>query len=230
MWPRRGPNSPEFVTGSRRGRLQRGDPRLKMLIFCKGSPVKESPGEVTLLLKELKLGNKDALGQLVPLVYRELRLLAARYLQAERTGHTLQPTALVHELYLRLVEQDRADWKDRAHFLAVAAKLMRRILVDYARARTAAKRAGMAVQIDIADSELSAEKPRAEEILAVDEALGRLAELSPQQTRVVELRYFGGLTIEETAEAVGISPRTVGRDWAVASAWLRSELSRRPSL
>jgi RNA polymerase sigma factor (TIGR02999 family) len=191
--------------------------------------VKESPGEVTLLLKELKLGNKDALGRLIPLVYRELRLRAAQYLQAERTGHTLQPTALVHELYVRLVQQDRADWKDRAHFLAVAAKLMRRILVDYARARAAAKRDGMATRIEIAGFELSGEAPRTEEILAVDEALDRLAELDPQQTRVVELRYFAGLTVEETAEAVGISPRTVKRDWAMASAWLRSELSSRPS-
>ena len=190
----------------------------------------DSPGEVTLLLQELKLGDKDALGRLIPLVYRELRLLAARYLQVERSGHTLQPTALVHELYLRLVEQDRADWKDRAHFLAVAARLMRRILVDYARARAAAKREGMATRIEIAGFELSGAEPRAEEILAVDEALGRLAELSPQQGRVVELRYFGGLTIEETAEAVGISPRTVRRDWIIACAWLRSELSQRPSV
>jgi RNA polymerase sigma factor (TIGR02999 family) len=191
--------------------------------------VKESPGEVTLLLKELKLGNKDALGRLIPLVYRELRLRAAQYLQAERTGHTLQPTALVHELYLRLVQQDHADWKDRAHFLAVAAQLMRRILVDYARARAAAKRDGMATRIEIAGFELSGEAPRTEEILAVDEALDRLAELDPQQARVVELRYFAGLTVEETAEAVGISPRTVKRDWAMASAWLRSEISPRPS-
>ena len=190
--------------------------------------MKESPGEVTLLLKELKLGNKDALGRLIPLVYRELRLRAAQYLQAERTGHTLQPTALVHELYLRLVQQDHADWKDRAHFLAVAAQLMRRILVDYARARAAAKRDGMATRIEIAGFELSGEAPRTEEILAVDEALDRLAELDPQQTRVVELRYFAGLTIEETAEALGISARTVKREWAMASAWLRNELLEKP--
>lgn len=190
--------------------------------------MKESPGEVTLLLKELKLGNKDALGRLIPLVYRELRLRAAQYLQAERTGHTLQPTALVHELYLRLVQQDHADWKDRAHFLAVAAQLMRRILVDYARARAAAKRDGMATRIEIAGFELSGEAPRTEEILAVDEALDRLAELDPQQTRVVELRYFAGLTIEETAEALGISARTVKREWAMASAWLRNELLEEP--
>ena len=200
-----------------------------MLRSIAGFAVNESPGEVTLLLNELKLGNKDALGRLVPLVYRELRQVAARLLRGERTGHTLQPTALVHELYLRLVEQDRADWKDRAHFLAVAAKLMRHILVDYARARGTAKRDGMATRIEIAGFELSGEEPRTEEILAVDEALDRLAELDPQQARVVELRYFAGLTVEETAEAVGISPRTVKRDWAMASAWLRSELSSRPS-
>ena len=200
-----------------------------MLRSIAGFAVNESPGEVTLLLNELKLGNTDALGRLVPLVYRELRQVAARLLRGERTGHTLQPTALVHELYLRLVEQDRADWKDRAHFLAVAAKLMRHILVDYARARGTAKRDGMATRIEIAGFELSGEEPRTEEILAVDEALDRLAELDPQQARVVELRYFAGLTVEETAEAVGISPRTVKRDWAMASAWLRSEISPRPS-
>jgi len=190
--------------------------------------VTDSPGDVTLLLNELRLGNKDALGRLIPLVYRELRLLAAGYLQAERVGHTLEPTALVHELYLRLVEQDRADWKDRAHFLAVAAKLMRHILVDYARARGTAKRDGMATRIEIAGFELSGEEPRTEEILAVDEALDRLAELDPQQTRVVELRYLAGLTIEETAEALGISARTVKREWAMASAWLRNELLEEP--
>jgi RNA polymerase sigma factor (TIGR02999 family) len=199
-----------------------------MLRSIAGFAVNESPGEVTLLLNELKLGNKDALGRLVPLVYRELRQVAARLLRGERTGHTLQPTALVHELYLRLVEQDRADWKDRAHFLAVAAKLMRHILVDYARARGTAKRDGMATRIEIAGFELSGEAPRTEEILAVDEALDRLAELDPQQTRVVELRYFAGLTIEETAEALGISARTVKREWAMASAWLRNELLEEP--
>ena len=189
----------------------------------------ESPGEVTLLLHELKLGNKDALDRLLPLVYGELRRLADRCLRRERPEHTLQTTALVHEAYLRLVEQDRADWKDRAHFLGVAAQMMRRILVDYARARATAKRAGATVRIEIAGFEPSGEEPRTEEILAVDQALNRLAELDPQQTRIVELRYFAGLTVEETAEAVGISPRTVKRDWAMASAWLRGELSQRPS-
>ena len=188
----------------------------------------ESPGDVTLLLNELKLGNKDALARLIPLVYAELRALASRFLRAERTGHTLQPTALVHEAYLRLVEQDHADWKDRAHFLAVAAQLMRRILVDYARGRATAKRGGVAVRIEIEGLELEGERLQVEEILGVDQALDRLAVLDPQQSRVVELRYFAGLTVEEAAEALGISPRTVKRDWAMAAAWLRSELFQGP--
>ena len=190
----------------------------------------EPAGEVTILLNELKLGNKDALGKLIPLVYRELRLLAAYYLRAERSGHTLQPTALVNELYLRLVRQNHADWKDRAHFLAVAAQLMRRILVDYARARQTSKRNGVTVPVDVDNFDLGGAQLHVEEILAVDQALDRLAELDPQQTRVVELRYFAGLTVEETAEAISISPRTVKRDWAMAAAWLRSQLSREPSL
>jgi len=190
--------------------------------------VNESPGDVTLLLNEMKLGNKDALARLIPLVYAELRALASRFLRAERTGHTLQPTALVHEAYLRLVEQDHADWKDRAHFLAVAAQLMRRILVDYARGRATAKRGGVAVRIEIEGLELEGERLQVEEILGVDQALDRLAVLDPQQSRVVELRYFAGLTVEEAAEALGISPRTVKRDWAMAAAWLRSELFQGP--
>lgn len=194
-----------------------------------GLPVSDSPGEVTLLLNELKLGNRDALGRLIPLVYRELRRLADHYLRAERVGHTIQPTALVHEVYLRLVAQDHPDWKNRAHFLAVAAQAMRRILVDYARARLTAKRAGNAVMTGLDRFEPGDELPL-DEILVVDEALGRLAEFAPQQTRIVELRYFAGLTVEETAEAVGISPRTVKRDWAIASAWLRAELSQRPDI
>jgi len=188
--------------------------------------VPESPGDVTLLLHELTAGNKDALGKLIPLVYRELRLMAARYLRAERVGHTLQPTALVHEVYLRLVSQEHADWKDRAHFFGVAAQLMRRILVDYARARAAAKRSGTPVRLDIEGWEPGGRELKVEEILAVDEALDRLAELDPQQTRVVELRYFAGLTVVETAEATGVSRSTVQRDWIMANAWLRSELSR----
>jgi len=201
-----------------------GPPRCYYLL---GLPVPDSPGEVTLLLNELRLGNKDALPRLIPLVYRELRSLADRYLRAERPGHTLQPTALVNEVYLRLVEQNRADWKDRAHFLGVAAQLMRRILVDYARARLTAKRAAVMLPLD-GDGFAAPERAlELDEILAVDEALDRLDKLDPEQTRIVELRYFAGLTVEETAEAIGVSQRTVKRDWAMASAWLRTELSQR---
>jgi RNA polymerase sigma factor (TIGR02999 family) len=188
------------------------------------SRVTDSSGEVTLLLNELQRGDKDALGRLIPLVYGELRRLAGHYLQAERVGHTLQPTALVNEAYLRLVEQDRADWRNRAQFLGVAAQLMRRILVDYARARETAKRGGPAVRMDVENLEGGIDGTQIEEILAVDEAIERLTALDPQQARVVELRYFAGLTIEETAEALGVSPRTVKREWAMAAAWLRSEL------
>ncbi len=186
-------------------------------------------GEVTLLLAEMKLGHEDALARLMPLVYAELRRLAGHYLRGERVGHTLQPTALVHEAFLRLVGQDRADWKHRGQFIGVAAQLMRRILVDYARQRAAGKRAGAAVTLDEERLSPRAGTDQTEEILAVDEVLDRLARLDSQQTRIVELRYFGGLSVEETAENLGISARTVKRDWAVAKAWLRSELAERGS-
>ena len=184
----------------------------------------DSPGEATLLLQELRQGNKDALNQLMPLVYRELRRLAAYYLRRERIGHTLQPTALVHEAYLRLVGQDRAQWEDRGQFMRVAAEVMRRILVDYARGRGRAKRGGETIRIDLDGYDLAIGGPQFDEILLVDEALQRLSELDGRQGQVVELRYFAGLTVEETAEALGISPRTVKREWTVASAWLRNEL------
>jgi RNA polymerase sigma factor (TIGR02999 family) len=187
--------------------------------------IMDSPGEVTVLLHELNRGNKDAWGRLMPLVYEELRRLAAHYLQAERVGHTLQPTALVHEAYLRLVDQEHADWQNRAQFLAVAAVSMRRILVDYARAHGTTKRAGT-VCLDVGEWEPSMDGSRAVEILAVDEALDQLAMLDPRQAKVVELRYFAGLTVKETAEALGVSPRTVKGDWAMAAAWLRTEFGR----
>ena len=185
-----------------------------------------SPGEVTRLLTRLRLGDKDALGRLMPLVYEELKRLGRRYLRCERVEHTLQPTALVHEAYLRLAGQERADWRNHEQFVGVAAQFMRRILVDYARARATRKRAGSAVRLDSGEFDIRAQSPQWEEILAVDEALGRLRELDPQQGQVVELRYFSGLSVEETAGVLGISPRTVKRDWAMASAWLRRELSK----
>jgi len=186
----------------------------------------DARGEVTELLTELKLGSKDALDRLMPLVYRELRRIAGHHMQDERVGHTLQPTALVHEAFLRLVDQDRADWQNRAQFVGVAAHLMRRLLVDHARRRRAAKR-GIPVTLN---EEIHPRNPGAdqtEEILTVDQVLVRLAELEPRQARVVELRYFGGLTVEETAEAMGIAPRTVKLDWAMAKGWLQSQLSPR---
>ena len=184
-----------------------------------------SPGDVTLLLAEMRRGDSEALPKLLPLVYNELRRLAAHCLKDERSGHTLQPTALVHEAYLRLVEQTRAGWETRAQFMGVAAQLMRRILIDYARQRIAARRGGAAGPVHVENLENAGNVEQTEEILIVDEALLRLRELDPQQAQVAEMRYFAGLTVEETAEALAISPRTVKRDWAMAKAWLRLELA-----
>jgi RNA polymerase sigma factor (TIGR02999 family) len=185
----------------------------------------DSRGEVTALLGELKLGRKDALERLMPLVYRELRRVAGRCMRDERPGHTLQPTALVHEAFLRLVGQDHADWQNRAQFVGVAGQLMRRLLVDHARGRHALKR-GIPVTLNEEICNRAAGADQTEEILAVDEILARLAELDPQQARIVELRYFGGLSVEETAEAMAISPRTVKRDWAMAKGWMKGQLQR----
>ncbi len=162
--------------------------------------------------------------RLIPLVYAELRRIAARQLRGERMGHTLQPTALVHEAFLRLVDQGRADWQNRAHFFATAAMLMRHLLVDRARRRRAAKR-GIAVAFT---EEILHSVPgvsRTEEILAVNEAVKRLAELNARQASVVELRYFAGLSVEETAEVLGIATRTVKLDWSMAKGWMKSQLS-----
>jgi RNA polymerase sigma-70 factor, ECF subfamily len=187
--------------------------------------MQESSGDVTLLLAEMKRGNSDALPKLIPLVYNELRRLAAHFLHQEREGHTLQPTALVHEAYLRLAGQTRANWQNRAQFMAVAAQVMRRILVDYARQRVTTKRGGGEVPLNLDFVEAAGGIEQSEALLAVDEALERLTTIDPQQARVVEMRYFGGLTVEETAEAMDIAPRTVKREWAMAKAWLRLEIS-----
>ena len=187
-------------------------------------------GEVSLLLAEIKLGHGDAFARLMPLVYGELRRLARHYLHGERPGHTLQPTALVHEAFLRLMGQERANWEHRGQFIGVAARLMRRILVDYARQRRAGKRAGAVVALEEERLGSPGGLDRTDEILAVEEALCRLVERDPQQGRIVELRYFGGLSVDETAECLDISPRTVKRDWAMAKAWLRAELDDRRSL
>jgi RNA polymerase sigma factor (TIGR02999 family) len=178
-------------------------------------------GDVTALLIRARAGDEEARAELVPVMYRELRRLAGHLLRHERPGHTLQPTALVHEAYLGLIRQEAAGWQDRVHFMAISAQIMRRILLQYARRRRALKRAAP----EAGGEEAVHGRPVTEEILAVDEALGRLAKMDPQRARIVEMRYFGGLSVEETAEALGISRRTVNRDWAVAKSWLRAELS-----
>ena len=184
-----------------------------------------SPGQVTVLLKRLTEGRKEAEADLIPLVYTELRRIAAAYMRSESAGHTLQPTALAHEAYIRLVDQNRTDWKNRAQFLGVAAQLMRRILVDHARERRAGKRCGIRVQIDIDTFDVGQSSEQPEYVLAVDQVLRRLAEFDPRQARIAEMRYFGGLTVEDTAEALAISPRTVKREWAMARSWLKAEFA-----
>ncbi len=180
--------------------------------------------EVTNLLVELTRGNKDAQERLVPLVYSELRRLAASYLRRERADHTLQPTALVHEAYLRLVAVNGVDWQGRSHFFAMAAQLMRRILVDHARARRARKRGGSRESINLEDAFVFV-SPRSEQLIALDDALNKLGECDPRQSQIVEMRFFGGLSEEEVAAHLGISTRTVKRDWRMAKAWLYKELN-----
>ncbi len=184
-----------------------------------------SGGVVTALLREWRRGDRAALDQLVALVYAELHSLARHHLRRERAAHTLQPTAVVHEAYLRLIGAQQVPWKDRAHFFGVASRLMRQVLVDHARARRAQKRGGGATLVDLTSADPAAPAP-AVDVLALHEALGRLAALDAAQERVVEMRYFGGLTVEETAEVLDISPATVKRDWASARAWLLREMSR----
>jgi RNA polymerase sigma factor (TIGR02999 family) len=185
-----------------------------------------SAGEVTRLLAELRSGNPEARDKLIPLVYEQLHRLAARYMRRERPDNTLQPTALVNEAYLRLVSQKVASWKDRAHFFGIAARLMRQILVDHARARREEKHGGKVQKLPL-DQVLEFSPARSRELIELDDALKSLERIDPQQARVVELRFFVGLTVEETAEVLGISPRTVKRDWAVARAWLHGEISGR---
>ena len=183
------------------------------------------PGkEVTRLLDRLSRGNPEAMTELMPLLYSELHKLALHHLSRERVDHTLQPTALVHEAYLRLVGQQRVRWQNRAHFFGVASQLMRRILIDYARSRHAKKRGGLSCKISLDDVVVSDE--RAIELIALDESLSTLAAIDPQQSRIVELRFFGGLTVEQTAEFLRISPATVKRDWNVAKAWLYREIRK----
>lgn len=179
-------------------------------------------GEITRLLAEGRKGNQKAIETLIPIVYQELRRLAQSYMQGERPSHTLQATALVHEAYLRLAGPGAQDWRDRAHFFATAAQVMRNLLVDYARARQRVKRGG---GCDLSlDEAVTLAVAETQDLLAIHEALDSLAGIDPRQGRIVELRYFGGLSIEETAAVLGISERTVKREWQMAKAWLYAEL------
>ncbi|MFL6415779.1 MAG: ECF-type sigma factor [Bryobacteraceae bacterium] len=184
-----------------------------------------APGEITYLLQRVREGDSHAPGELWEHLYPALHRIAERYCWGERPGHTLSPTGLIHEAYLELVDQPQKDWQSRTHFLAVAAQVMRRLLVDYARAHRAAKRAGAHLNVSLHE-ELVLAPERTEQVLALDELLERLAALDAQQSRIVELRFFGGLTETETAEVLGIGVRTVTREWKMAKAWLYGELQR----
>lgn len=185
---------------------------------------KPSSNDLTQLLLDLRDGNKEALDKLMPVVYDELRRLARGYLQNERREHSLQATALVNEAYLRLIGNRQMNWQSRAHFFGVAAQQMRHILVDHARTRKAAKRGGSACKVSLSQAR-NAAAPPALDVVALDVALDELAQLDPQQSRLVELRFFGGLSIAETAEVLNLSPATVKRHWATARAWLYQRVS-----
>ena len=184
-----------------------------------------APGEVTRLLLAWNAGDRAALERLMPLVYAELRQLAERHFRKERRGHTLQPTAVVHEAYFRLIDQTRVTWKNRGHFLAIASQAMRRILIDHARGRSAEKRGGEVEKVTLDVAIASPEPAREVDILALDEALERLKALDGTQAQIVELRFFGGLTIEETADVMETSPSSIKRDFRSAKAWLFRELN-----
>ncbi len=181
-------------------------------------------GQVTVLLKAMKGGDSSAADRLFPLVYQELHRLAESYMHRERKDHTLQPTALINEAYLRLARED-IDWQNHEHFIGVAANVMRRVLVDHARARNAAMRGGGLVRVELEDN-VAVSQERSEEVLLLDDALTRLEALNPRQARVVELRYFGGLSIEQVASILGVAPRSVKRDWALARIWLFKEIKK----
>ena len=184
-----------------------------------------APQEVTQMLLDWSKGDQQALARLIPVVYGELRRLASRNLRRERADHTLQTTALIHEAYLKLIKQRNVRWQNRAHFFGIAAQLMRRILVDHARTRHRAKRGGAAMRVPLEEVVVAAEGLNIN-LVSLDEALTRLAAVDPRQDRIVELRFFGGLSVEETAEVLGVSAATVKNDWSVAKAWLHRELSR----
>lgn len=186
----------------------------------------ENSLNVTQLLKEWSGGNAEVLDNLMPLVYDELRRQAARFLRKERANHTLQTTALINEAYLKLIDQHGVEWQNRAHFFAIASVAMRRILVDYAKGRQREKRGGAAENLPIDEALQISSKEKSIDLIALDEALNKLAEFDPRQARVVELRYFSGLSIDETAGILGVSNATVRLDWNMAKAWLRKEITK----
>ena len=185
--------------------------------------MEDNSAQITQLLLAWRNGEPRALDDLMPLVLRELKKIARNYMRGQRVGHTLQTTGLVNEAYMRLVDSNRVNWQDRTHFFAIAAQLMRRVLVDMARRKNSAKRGGERVQVSLAD-DVKAAPDRDTDVVALDEALERLAQLNPRHSQIVELKYFGGLTEDEVAETLNISVRTVRRDWNVARAWLYREL------
>jgi RNA polymerase sigma factor (TIGR02999 family) len=179
--------------------------------------------DITGLLSQLTQGNQDAAEKLIPLVYEELKRLARAHMRRERSDHTLQTTALVHEAYLKMVRQEAVHWQGRSHFFGIAAQLMRQILIDHARGYLREKRGGGKAALPLTEA-LAFSPEHSEELVKLDEALKRLSAIDPRQSKVVELRFFGGLSVEETSEFLGISPKTVKRDWAVAKAWLHAEV------
>lgn len=179
--------------------------------------------DVTGLLLQLKQGNQEAAEKLIPVVYDELKRLARAHMRRERSDHTLQTTALVHEAYLKLVRQETAQWQGRSHFFGIAAQLMRQILIDHARGHLRKKRGGGKAAVSLTEA-LAFSPEHSEELVRLDEALKRLSKIDPRQGKIVELRFFGGLSVEETSEFLGVSPKTVKRDWAVAKAWLHAEV------
>ena len=184
-----------------------------------------APSDVTLLLNELREGNQEAANRLIPLIYSELRRMAGSYMLRERAGHTLQATALVNEVYLRLTGGETVPWQNRAHFLGTAAHAMREVLLDYARRHIAGKRGGKDAQKVQINVELRGASSKIENVIEIDEALERLERIDPRQSRLVELRFFVGLDVEEAAEVMGVSPTTVKREWRSAKAWLHRELA-----
>ena len=186
---------------------------------------REQGQDITQLLVELTDGNKEVVNEILPLIYTELRKLAGGYLRKERGNHTLQPTALVHEAYMKLIDQRQIKWQNRAHFFGIAAQVMRRILLDYARQHKAEKRGGAGENMSLEENLIIIQGEKSAELLALDEALENLAKIDEMKAKIVELRYFGGLSVEETAEVLGVSAITIKRHWRMAKAWLYGQLS-----